>query len=159
MSAINKTKVAEEIPFDNDTNGFVSEDVQAAIEELDDKVGVSASPGFTWGRSGNNSSGTWLLNDGVPSSRTGRTVNLIGPSIVAYSIANENINTFTVGVYEHEGDSINLVLLGTIPVTAARSANGFINFPITQGKQIAVKIESGSPDNIVVGLQLSGTTA
>jgi hypothetical protein len=33
MSAIKKSPVAESIPFDNDTNGFNSDDTQSAIEE------------------------------------------------------------------------------------------------------------------------------
>lgn len=154
--AISKNQVAESVPFDNDNNNFVSEDVQAALEELDDKVGVSASPGFSWGRSGNSNSGTWLANDTVSSNVTGRTVNLIDPFITAVSIANENINTFDISFYEHDGDSINLTLIGTVSVVNVRSFNVFVNFSITQGKQLAVQVSSGSAKNVVVGLQLSG---
>lgn len=145
--------------FDNSVNGFVSDDVQGAIEELSNQVGVSASPGFTWGRASNVNSGTWLLNDSVPSNKAGRTVNLINPILTAVSVAVEDIATFDITFYEHDGDSINLVSLGTISVTAARSYNAFINFPVTQGKQIAVRVTSGSCKNIVVGLQLSGEVA
>ena len=45
---IKKSQVAESIPFDNDSNGFASDDVQGAIEELSTKVATSASPGFSW---------------------------------------------------------------------------------------------------------------
>ena len=41
--------VAASIPFDNSTNGFDSDNVQEAIEE----TRASASPGFSFGRSGN----------------------------------------------------------------------------------------------------------
>lgn len=142
--------------FDNTTNGFVADDVQGAIEELSNQVGVSASPGFTWGRASNVNSGTWLLNDVVPSNKAGRTVNLINPVITAVSIAVEDIATFDITFYEHDGDSINLNSLGTISVVNARSYNAFINFPLTQGKQLAVQLSAGSAKNVVVGLQLSG---
>jgi type II secretory pathway component HofQ len=49
MGRVRKSEVAESIPFDNSTNGFVAEDVQAAIEEINNVVDTSASPGFTWG--------------------------------------------------------------------------------------------------------------
>jgi hypothetical protein len=152
-------QVATQIPFDNDGTDLISEDVQSAIEELDDQVGVAASPGFSWGRSGNSSSGTWMLNDSVPSSRTGRTVNLLDPVITAISIANEDISTFDITIYEHDGDSINLTSLGTVSVVAARSYNTFISFPVTPGKQLALAVTAGSARNIVIGLQLSGAVA
>lgn len=148
---------ADNVYFDPTSTDLVSDDVQGAIVELQDKVGVSASPGFSWGRAGNLSTNTWLLNDSVSSQRAGRTVNLIDPVITAVSIANEDINTFDISFYEHDGDSINLTLLGTVSVTAARSLNAFINVPVTSGKQLAVRITSGSAKNVVVGLQLSGT--
>ena len=150
---------AENVTFDPTATDFISDNVQGVIEELEDKVGVSASPGFSWGRSGNLSLNTWLQNDGVASNRAGRTVNLIDPVITAYSIANEDINTFDISFYEHEGDSINLVLIGTITVVSSRSQSGFINFAITEGKQLAVRVTSGSAKNVVVGLNLSGTIA
>lgn len=157
MTAIKKSEVAESIPFDNDTNGFIADEVQGAIEELNEKVGVSASPGYSWGRSGNASSGTWLNNDEVPSNNTGRTIALINPSIQNISVANENINTFDISVYEHEGNSINLTLLVTVNVIASRSAFFQIDIPATSGRQLAVRVTSGSGKNIVVGVQLSGT--
>ena len=81
------------------------------------------------------------------------------PFITAVSIANEDINTFDITFYEHDGDSINLTTIGTVSVTNARSLNAFVNLPVSQGKQLAVRITSGSAKNVVVGLQLSGTVA
>ena len=150
---------AQNVVFDPTGSELVATDVDAAIRELDDQVGVSASPGFSWGRSGNSSSGTWLQNDGVVSNRTGRTINLVDPVITAVSIANENIRTFDISFYEHDGDSINLTLIGTVSVVAARSLNAFVNLSVTQGKQLSVQVTSGSGTNIVVGVQLSGTVA
>jgi hypothetical protein len=150
---------AEGLYFDPSNTDLVATDLQAAVEEVADQVGVSASPGFSWGRSGNLSSNTWLQNDGVVSNRAGRTVNLVDPFITAVSIANEDINTFDITFYEHDGDSINLTVIGAVSVTNARSVNAFVNLPVSQGKQLAVRITSGSAKNVVVGLQLSGTVA
>ena len=37
-----------------------------------EQIANSASPGFTYGRSGNLPSSTWLLNDTVPCNQSGR---------------------------------------------------------------------------------------
>jgi len=148
---------AEGTPYDNSDSVLISDDVKTALDEISLNVGQSASPGFTWGRGGNLSTNTWLFNDSVPSNRAGRTVNLIGPAITAVSIANEDINTFDVSFYEHDGDEVNLALMGTVSVVAARSFDAFVTIPLIQGKQIAVRITAGSAKNIVVGLQLSGS--
>ena len=67
-------QVAEETPFDNDTNGFVSDDVQGAIEELQNDAAISASPGFGWGKGGSAGPGEYLYNESVESNKVGRLV-------------------------------------------------------------------------------------
>jgi hypothetical protein len=154
MSIVTKSPVARSIPFDNSTNGFTSIEVQGAIEE----VKVTASPGYSFGRSGTVVSGTWLLRPGeVPSNKTGIAVGLITPSIKKIQIGNENISTFTLEIYEHEGDEINLTLLTTVTITAARTATFTSSAAITSGRQIAVKLSSGSAKNVGVDLILSGS--
>lgn len=151
------TVVAEQVPFDNDTNGFTAEDVQAAIEE----VGISASPGFGFGRSGNVSTNTWLLRTGtVPSNKTGVALSVSNASITKIDVGNENINTFDISIYEHEGDEVNLTLLVTVSVINSRTASfdisdfGIIN--ATLGRQLAVRLTSGSGKNIGVDVTLKG---
>jgi hypothetical protein len=149
------TQVAESTPFDNTGNDFDADNVQAAIEE----IGASASPGFSFGRSSANN-GTWLRRVGeIPSNRTGVTVGIQNPEVSQIFVSNENIETYTVGIYEHDGDSINLVQLGTVSVTSARGGNFNVSFPTSQGKQIAVRIETviGSLQNIGVDVILKGT--
>lgn len=55
MSSSNKhitiTPVAGSIPFDNATNGFVSTDVQAAIEEVENSIGTTIRAGSIPGAS------------------------------------------------------------------------------------------------------------
>lgn len=146
--------VAGEIPFDNATNGFAADDVQAAIEE----IGASASPGFSWGRSGNSSSGTWLNNETVPSNRSGRFVFISNPSLAVIFVSSENLNTYTISVYEHEGNGVNLTLLDSLSVTAARGAFKTTTVAVTAGRQLAIKVTSGSASNIVAGVILKGNS-
>lgn len=148
------SQVAESVPFDNDGNGFDSDNVQDALEE----IGASASPGFSYGRSSAND-GTWLNRVGeVPSNRTGVTVGIQNPVVSQVFVSNENIETYTVGIYEHEGDSINLTLLGTVNIVAARSGAFTVSFVATQGRQLAVRIETvvGSLQNVGVDVILTG---
>jgi len=152
------TKVAEQIPFDNDTNGFTAEDVQAAIEEAKNTAAPGASPAFSLGRSGNTPPGSWLLRvGGPPSNKTGIPIRAGSPKIIGISVGNEDVNTFDVEVYEHEGDEINLTLLTTVSVVAARTGTFSVNVSCTQGRQLAAKITSGSAKNPGVDFELEGT--
>lgn len=158
MTAIKKSQVAESIPFDNDTNGFVSEDIQGAIEE----IGASASPGYSFGRSGNLSQNTWLRRPGnVPSNRAGITVSIVNPKIVKVSCSNRNVETYEIKIYEHEGNQINLVLLETLTVTSSRGDVFDVDITVTEGKQLAVRLGntfSGNVRDLGVDLVLTGGT-
>lgn len=149
--------IAEDVDFDNSTNDFDSTNVQDALEE----IGASASPGFSWGRSGVISVNTWLLNDTVPSIRTGRTVSIANPVAVKLSVANRNLATFEISFFEHDGNAVNLVNLGSVNVVNSRSAQFTINVTLTQNKQIAVRLtgnSAGTVQDLVVGLIIRGDT-
>ena len=146
--------IAEDVDFDNSTNGFSSDNVQDAIEE----IGASASPGFSFGRK-NANNGTWLNRVGeIPSNRTGVTIGIQSPRVTQIFVSNEDVETYTIGIYEHDGDSINLVQLGTVSVTSARGGNFSVNFPTSTNKQIAVRVETvaGSLKNPGVDIILTG---
>lgn len=146
--------IAENIPFDNTGTDFDSTDVQNALTE----VGASASPGFNFGRSANVGAGTWLqVVGGVPSNKAGITVALSNAEVKEIYIANEDLSTFDITIYEHEGNEINLTSLGTVSVTSARSASFSVAYTVTTGRQLAVRLTSGSAKNLNVGLQLSGS--
>ena len=156
-------QIARTVPFDNTTagaTGMTSTEVQAAIEEIKNSIATSASPGFTYGRSGNLPANTWLLNDTVPCNKSGRINFLSSASIVKIFIANELPDIIKIGIYSHDGNEINLTLLGTV-TTAAQNSNTFtVAFAVALGKQIAVKIEGDTASggkNMDVGLQLKGT--
>lgn len=148
------TSVATQVPFDNTGTDFTAENVQDALVE----VGASASPGFNFGRSANVGTGTWLLVTGsVPSNRSGITVALSNAEVKEIYVANQDVSTFDITVYEHEGDETNLTSLGTVSITSSRSASFAVSYTVTTGRQLAVRLTSGSAKNLNVGLQLSGS--
>lgn len=155
-SLFHATPVAESVPFDNDTNGFDSDDVQGAIEE----IGASASPGFSFGRSGNLSSGQWLRRPGnVPSNRAGITMAITNPVITTIACSNRNIETYDVRIYEHDGDQTNLTLLTTVSIVAARGGIFTVSVTATQGKQLAARLWNavGQVRDLGVDLILKGS--
>lgn len=154
------TPVAKSVPFDNSTNGFVASDTQAAIEEVRNAVITSASPGFSFGRTGVSSGGTYLQNETVPSNVSGRWVYINSAAVTKVFIANEIVTTFTIEATYHDGNGASEVSLGTVTVTSAKGGAFSVNWPVPSGKQIAMKVSpstANSPKNIVVGLQLSGS--
>lgn len=156
IGPIYKSGVAKSTPFDNSTNGFVSTDVQAAIEELTLALATTATSTFSWGRSGTVSSGTWLQNETVPSNTAGRTIGMTSPTLERLFISNESVNTFDIEVYQHDGTTYTL--LTTVSMVAQR-ANYFDFAPpivCTTGKEMAVKISSGSCKNVIAVAILKG---
>ena len=136
---------AEAVEFDNTGTGFAADNVQDALTE----VGASASPGFSFGRAGNLSANSWLRRPGnVPSNRAGVTINISSPTVTKVACANRNVETFDVEIYEHDGNAAGLTLLGTVSVVAATSDSFNVNFPATEGRQIAVRLGSTFTGNV-----------
>jgi hypothetical protein len=149
------TQDASDTDYDNASSGLVATDVQAAIDELALSSGTTASPGYSFGRSGNVGSGSYLLNETVPSNIAGRPVYLTTAKITDISVSSEQVDTFNVRIEEHNG--VTFTTLTTVSIVAARSGIFSVNIPVTTGKMIAVKISSGSAKNPVVTVQLKGT--
>lgn len=144
---------AQNVVFDNSSNGFASDDLQGAVEE----IGASASPGFSFGRSGNVSVNSWLRRPGnVPSNRAGVTIPINNPEIISVSCSNRNVDNYTVSIYEHEGNQSNLTLLGSINVINSTGGTFPVSFMATQGKQLAVRLTSGTVRDLGVDLVLVG---
>lgn len=152
--------VASSLFFDNSTNGLVSDNVQDAIEEINQTVLTSASPGFSFGRSGNVSIGAYLQNETVPSNVSGRWVYISDAKVTRVFVSNENTTTYKMNVYSHDGNEVNLTLLGSVTVTAAKGGAFTVSWPVATNKQLAVRVAPDSPNsakNVVCGLELSGT--
>jgi hypothetical protein len=125
------------------------------LKQILDRISTSASPGFGFGRSGNVNTNTWLLNESVPSNLTGRRIPFNNTTITKILVSNENANTFTIQIYEHDGTTYTL--LTSQNIVATRAATFSVNIAVTTNKELAVKLTSGSAKNLVVGLILAGT--
>ena len=145
------------VPFDATSSELISDNIQEAIVELENKTATSASPGFSFGRGGNIPSGTWLLNEGVPSNKAGRRV-YIGNAIITKIFANtESLDTYGLSIYIHDGNEENLTLMGQVSVVASKGQTFSTSISVTTDTQLAILVSSGSAKNIVVGLELQGT--
>jgi len=149
---------AENLFVDNSNlEEFEGDSQQEFNEYVSNNVGSSASPGFSFGRSGNATAGSWLLRTGgVPSNKTGIPVAILNAKIVLLIVSNENVSSFDITVYEHEGDSIGLTPLVTRSVIASRTDFFVLDVSASIGKQLAVQITHGSAKNLGVDLQLKG---
>ena len=166
MSSSNKhitiTPVASTVPYDDAIQSPASgtSDVQAMLDYLKNIAANSASPGFTFGRSGNLPVSTWLLNDTVPCNKAGRVNYLYNCTVSNIYVSNENPDIVKLAVYTHDGDENALTLVGTVTTAAQRTNSFSVSFSIGQNKQIAIKIADDSPNagkNTDVGLVLRGT--
>lgn len=161
MPKFSVTPVARTVPFDNTSNGFTAVETQSAIEELSDIVSTSASPGFSFGRSGVCTAGSYLQCEGVPSNISGRWVYISSAVVEQVFVSNETSTTYKIEVLYHTGGGGGMTSLGTVTVTANYGAAFTVSWAVPTGSQIAIKIADDSannPKNVVCGLQLSGTT-
>lgn len=153
MSRIDKNEVARSIPFDNENNGFVSTDVQGAIEE----IGASASPGFSFGRSGTSNAGTYLQVDSVPSNQSGRIVPLTSGFITDIFISCSANATCTVQIQKRVGNTFTTVYTETLN-NVRKQTSSITGVPVSLGDELCCRIGSGSASNIVVGIIIRGAT-
>ena len=118
----------------------------------------SASPGYTWGIPGAQTSGTWLHNDGQSSNLAGRAVQFASPVIKTVGLRSGAADTYNLGIYQHDGTTYTL--LYTIVTVGSRAEDIIgLSVAVTQGKELAVRLTSGTiTDGLVVSLTLSGTT-
>jgi len=147
---------AESIPFDPLTSGLTSTEVGPAIRELASNSSITVSPGFTWGRSGNAPTGTYLLNDSVPSNVTGRVVPVSGGAIMTIFVATETVGTWVLAIQKRSGASF--VEIGTVTMTAQRTKTQQVTISVTLGDELALYVKTGSCKNPVVGLIIKGST-
>ena len=153
-----RTQNAIQVPFDNSTNSFVSDEVQSAIEEVNDKIIDVASPGYVFTKSGTVKN-AWLSVGIVPSNVTGINFGFFNGILSSMTVANQNVNTFDVQLFEHDGTVFTL--LTTISLVAVRAdefdATDFGVINVTKGKELAVKVSTGTGKNVIVTVQISGT--
>lgn len=146
------------IDIENENTGTgLQDDRVVTFKDLTTAIATSASPGFTWGRSGSSGSGTWLQNESVPSNKAGRACFLDNAFMKKIFVANEDAAIFTVGIYTHDGNEANLTQIGTVTTLAVRTNSFSVSLAVAKDKQIAIRVESGSAKNIVAGALIAGT--
>lgn len=108
------------------------------------------------GRNGNAAAGSFLYRAGsVPSNVSGVPVLLTDATIRVVACSNEDIATYSIEFYTHEGDFINPILVYTLSVTSARGGGAVLNIPVTLGKQLAARAVS-AVKNIGCTVQMKG---
>lgn len=117
----------------------------------------SASPGFTWGRSGTTPPGSYLQNDTVPSNISGRLVPVSGGYIRTVFVALKNAASCTVVIQKRVGAVFTDLATVTLTSQRIKIENLPTTVSVAFGDEIAVKIGSGSASDPVVGLVIKGT--
>lgn len=116
-------QVAETVPFDNDTNGFVSEDVQAAIEEAKQNAEGFPRAGIRSTYNGTVSNNNWL----GPSELLPNTALLVSPvtlKIQEITWANQTANVqFRI---QFRTNSKTGPIFYTLTVTSPNVGSGFV---------------------------------
>lgn len=153
---------AKNIDYVNTGSGLVSENVQDAIDELSATAAVSASPGFTWGKSGSAGPGEYLYNDQVESNKSGRLVPL-NNAIVTKFFVNNTKNTGTRKlqlVRRRPAQTGTWTVIASITLASGQYANAFdVSASVLLNDELAVRVASGSNDfeNAIVGIIINGT--
>jgi len=148
---------ADQISYDNGASGLDAINVQDAIDELAANSATSASPGFSFGRSGNVLTGTYLQCESVPSNVAGRWVFINSALVERVFVSNELSTTFTLEFFYHDGNSIGETSLGTVTVSGAYGGSFPVSWSVPLNKQLSVKMAANAAKNIVCGLSLRGS--
>lgn len=128
-------------------------DTDWQISGLGDAV---ATQNADFGKTGNLASGAFLNRSGnVPSNIAGVPVTLSLAKINVVAAAVGVSGTFTLEIYEHDGNFTNPVLKHTISINNDISAfDAGLNIPVTQGKQLAVMTLDGIKNaGVTVGMK------
>lgn len=115
-------------------------------------------PSFaTFGLAGNNTNAYMQSFSGIASNITGFPLNLTSPEIVGLDFSASANSTATIEIYEHDGNNVNLVLIGSVVIPNTNLHNASLSINPTTGKHIAVYI-NGTADDAIVALQFRGVT-
>lgn len=136
--------------------------VQLFLEYLLNRSVTSASPGFTWGRSGNCPPGTYLLNDTVPSNISGRPIFLYNALLLYVYVTNKLSTTYTLDIEMH--NKVTYTNCASVTVTSNYAGLFRIDpgFSLTRGWELAAKVSensANSPQNIDAGILMTGELA
>lgn len=120
---------------------------------------IAASPGFTWGKSGNVTAGAYLLNDTVPSNLSGRIVPVYDGIIEEVFVACEDTTTVVFAVEKRTDPGPTYTELLTISLTSERVKLQSFTVSASRPDELCVKVKSGSAKNPVLGVIIKGDSA
>lgn len=119
-----------------------------------------ASPGFVYGAVGDKTVGFWLTSEGIPSNVVGVPVLFGDGRIVQVAVGTEVEANYTLGIYQHEGNSVGLIELGQVAFTIGGQKRQLVNIPVqytSSNVQLAVRLLVGNTRNLKVSLVLKGS--
>jgi hypothetical protein len=122
-------------------------------------LGARSSPGLTFTAISAKSSPYWLTCDGIPSNITGLPILLNNAVIEQAAVGTEFSASFTIELWQHEGNFVNPLLLGNFSILSGGPQRVALNLPISytsQDIQIACKLASGNTRNLRVSLVVKG---
>lgn len=148
---------AKNIAFDPTISDMESFNVQDAIDEIFTSASVSASPGFTWGRSGNLPNNTYLLCDTVPSNIASRVATING-YIAKIFVTQRNSTAFTFAVETRVGAVFTTIYTGVVPATRKVILVPTPQVNVAIGDEICIRISNtGNPQDVDLGILLKGS--
>lgn len=127
--------------------------VETAIESL----GISSAPNFLWSRFGTTNPGDYLLNEGQTSNKVGIFVFLKDPRMRKILISHSAPATCSYEIGEvTNGDVNTFVTLVTVNLTNERNKVFDVSKKVTSGKELAVRLKSGTAVDPIVAVLLDG---
>lgn len=124
-------------------------------------VVLPGAPGFVYGAVGAKTSGFWLTSEGIPSNVVGVPV-LFGDGVVVQAaVGTEAESNYTIGIFQHEGNGINLLQLGEFSIISGGDKRILVEFPVvytSTNVQLACRLLSGDTLNLKVSLVLRGSS-
>lgn len=146
----------------SNTGGGLQDDRSVIFKDLNNLVAISASPGYSFGDTGNVSNSFLLRPGGPPSNKTGINLGLANAVLKKVTCGSEDPNTYDIEIYQHDGGGINMTLIKTLNVVSTRKYEFGIadiyplSSPLQSNRHVAVKVV-GAVKNPGVDLQFSGS--
>lgn len=154
------TDVAKGIPFDNSTNGYTAEDVQAAIEETQFTITNRLMFPLSFGRNGTLSDVYLYSFYNVPSNDSPIVIPTSASFLyVAFSNLND-VGSANIHVYKVDSNLANQTLLGTFNFSGRTYISTEQSGVVDAGWGIQVRLESVSgtkPANATVSIYMRTT--
>lgn len=117
---------------------------------LTGQLATTVPTGITFTRSGNIPSSSYLQIGSVITNATGFPVRINDGILSFVGVQNENVNTFTVGIYSWDGTTETLLASVSVTSDYGNDYTPPTEIPVTYGTSLRAKVISGSCKNPVV---------